>query len=67
MLTKDRIVAVGLLTQRDLEVLGTGFHRMFSVDADENDDNGFANLIAQLDKIDAITGGLRHPASLNCT
>lgn len=52
MLTKDRIVAVGLLTQRDLDVLGTGFHRLFSVGDDEDD--GFADLIAQLDKIDAI-------------
>ncbi len=50
-MTKDRIVAVGLLTQRDLDVLGTGFHRLFSVD----DDDAFADLIAQLDRIDAIT------------
>lgn len=53
-MTKDRIVAVGLLTQRDLDVLGTGFHRLFSVKA-EGDDDGFADLIAQLDGIDAIT------------
>ncbi len=64
MLTKDRIVAVGLLTQRDLEVLGTGFHRMFSVDADDNDDDGFADLIAQLDKIDAITADPEAPRSV---
>lgn len=55
MLTKERIVAVGLLTQRDLEVLGTGFHRLFSVNADDDEDDGFADLIAQLDKIDAIS------------
>lgn len=55
MLTKDRIVAVGLLTQRDLEVLGTGFHRLFSVNADDDGDDGFADLIAQLHKIDAIS------------
>lgn len=55
MLTKDRIVAVGLLTQRDLEVLGTGFHRLFSVNADDDEDDGFADLVAQLDKIDAIS------------
>jgi len=54
-LTKERIVAVGLLTQRDLEVLGTGFHRLFSVNADDDEDDGFADLIAQLDKIDAIS------------
>lgn len=55
MLTKERIVAVGLLTERDLEVLGTGFHRLFSVNADDDEDDGFADLIAQLDKIDAIS------------
>lgn len=55
MLTKDRIVAVGLLTQRDLEVLGTGFHRLFSVNADDDEDDGFADLIAQLDNIEAIS------------
>jgi hypothetical protein len=55
VLTKDRIVAVGLLTQRDLEVLGTGFHRLFSVNADDDEDDGFADLIAQLDKIEAIS------------
>lgn len=54
MLTRDRIVAVGLLTQRDLDVLGSGFHRLFSVETSDDDD-GFADLIAQLDKIDAIT------------
>ena len=66
MLTKDRIVAVGLLTQRDLEVLGTGFHRMISVDADadDDDDDGFADLIAQLDKIDAITADPEAPRSV---
>lgn len=51
-MTKDRIVAVGLLTQRDLDVLGTGFNRLFPVDSDDGLD-GFADLIAQLDKIDA--------------
>ena len=54
-MTKDRIVAVGLLTQRDLEVLGTGFHRLFSVNADDDGDDGFADLIAQLNKIEAIS------------
>lgn len=54
VLTKERIVAVGLLTQRDLDVLGAGFHRLFSVD-DSDGDDAFADLIAQLEKIDAIT------------
>lgn len=54
-MTKERIVAVGLLTQRELDVLGTGFHRLFSVAVDDDEDDGFADLLAQLDKIDAIT------------
>lgn len=54
VLTKDRIVAVGLLTQRDLDVLGTGFNRLFPVDTDDGL-NGFSDLIARLDKIDATT------------
>lgn len=54
VLTKDRIVAVGLLTQRDLDVLGTGFNRLFPVDTDDGL-NGFTDLIARLDKIDATT------------
>ena len=53
-MTKDRIVAVGLLTQRDLDVLGTGFNRLFPVDTDDGL-NGFTDLIARLDKIDATT------------
>lgn len=63
-MTKERIVAVGLLTQRDLEVLGTGFHRLFSIDASEDDDEGFADLIAQLDKIEAITPDPNAPQSV---
>ena len=51
---QERIVAVGLLTQRDLDVLGTGFNRLFPVDA-HDDGDGFADLIAQLDKVDAMT------------
>ena len=54
-LTKDRIVAVGLLTQRDLDVFGTGFHRLFAVAADDDKSDDFADLLAQLDEIDAIT------------
>lgn len=64
MLTKDRIVAVGLLTQRDLEVLGTGFHRLFSIDADDDDDDGFADLIARLDEIEAITADPQAPRAV---
>lgn len=34
-MTADRIVAVAFLTQRDLQVLGKGFTRHFSVPDDE--------------------------------
>jgi len=50
------IVAVGLLTPADLERLGNGFNRYYSVTNDET----FADLIAQLDKIPPVRG---HPAS----
>lgn len=50
---KDQIVAVGLLTQRDLDVLGTGFHRLFAVDQSDDEGDDFADLIAQLDRIEA--------------
>jgi hypothetical protein len=29
---KDRIIAIGLLTQRDVDVLGQGFSRLWPVD-----------------------------------
>ena len=31
-MVKDRIIAVGLLTQRDVDVLGQGFSRLWPVD-----------------------------------
>lgn len=47
-MSDDRIVAVGLLTARDLDVLGTGFRRLLPV-ADGAD---FADLIRALDGVD---------------
>ena len=41
----DRIVAVGLLTQRDVDVLGTGFRRMFPVEPNTD----FDDLLRRLD------------------
>ena len=64
-MTEERIVAVGLLTQRELDVLGTGFHRLFSVAIDDEDD-GFADLLAQLDKINAITLDQDAPREIKC-
>ncbi|MBN3538276.1 hypothetical protein [Sphingomonas pseudosanguinis] len=46
----DPIVAVGLLTQRDLDVLGTGFRRSFPV----REDTAFDDLLHALDSIEAI-------------
>lgn len=48
----ERIVAVGLLTARDLEVLGSGFRRVFQLDpAAEFDD-----LLLAIDRATAHTG-----------
>ncbi|WP_298091172.1 hypothetical protein [uncultured Sphingomonas sp.] len=47
----DRIVAIGLLTQRDLDVLGSGFRRSFSVE----DDHAFADLLEALDEIEEVS------------
>ncbi|WP_294244119.1 hypothetical protein [uncultured Sphingomonas sp.] len=46
----DPIVAVGLLTQRDLDVLGSGFRRSFPVE----EDTAFDDLLQALDSIEAI-------------
>jgi len=46
-MTEDRIVAVGLLTQRDLDVLGSGFRRLFTVEEPDI----FSDLLDQLDKV----------------
>ncbi|WP_230481456.1 hypothetical protein [Sphingomonas sp. Leaf21] len=46
----DQIVAVGLLTQRDLDVLGSGFRRSFPVE----EDAAFDDLLRALDSIEGI-------------
>ncbi len=43
----DKIVSIGLLTERDLAALGKGFHRHFPVDQDDL----FKDLIEKLDQI----------------
>jgi hypothetical protein len=42
----ERFVAVGLLTQRDLDVLGSGFHRAFPL----NHSADFAPLLKRIDE-----------------
>ena len=44
----DKIVSVGLLTQRDLDVLGTSFTRHFPVPRDDV----FDDLLRRLDQVD---------------
>lgn len=56
----ERIVAVGLLTARDIEVLGTGFRRLFPVERDTT----FDDLLHAIDEAVASKGGEgRQPAS----
>lgn len=49
-MSADRIVSVGLLSERDLHVLGKGFTRHFPI----ADDGQFADLLAQLDHVEAV-------------
>jgi hypothetical protein len=44
----DRFVAVGLLTRRDLDVLGSGFRRAFPL----NDTTDFTSLLIEIDRVD---------------
>lgn len=44
----ERVVAFGFLTNRDLELLGSGFNRHFPV----TNDDLFAELIDQLDRVE---------------
>jgi len=41
-------VAVGLLTERDIDVLGTGFRRLFPID----EAHPFDSLLQALDEVD---------------
>jgi len=49
-LSRDRIVAVGLLTAKDLELLGNGFRRLYAVE----EGDVFDELLEQLDRLDAV-------------
>lgn len=51
----DRIVAVGLLTRSDLDVLGRGFSRHFPVARDD----AFADLLAKLDGVEGVPARAR--------
>ena len=43
-----RFVSVGLLTQRDLDVLGSGFCRAFPL----NDTQDFTAMLVEIDQVD---------------
>lgn len=47
-MTQDGIVAVGLLTQRDVDALGTNFHRLWPVD----ETPCFSQLLQAIDEAD---------------
>ena len=51
-MAQEHIVAVGLLTDRDLERLGSGFKRCFPV----SDDRKFEDLLRAIDEADAASG-----------
>lgn len=48
-MAKEKIVAVGLLTEHDVRVLGQGFDRLFPIE----DLSGFEDLLAKLDDVEA--------------
>lgn len=43
---REKIVAVGLLTERDLSILGQGFRRLYRLD----DTTGFQHLLEAIDR-----------------
>ena len=53
-MAKERIVAVGLLTQREVELLGHGFSRLWPVD----ETPCFQDLLQAIDDADAELGRL---------
>lgn len=56
-MNQDRIVAVGLLSQEDLNRLGTSFQRVFPLGQDE----GFDDLLKAIDAAERMLhSGLEH-------
>ncbi|WP_243693907.1 hypothetical protein [Sphingomonas sp. BK235] len=49
-MTSQQIVAVGLLTEEDVAVLGKGFKRLFPVP----NDAAFDDLLAKLDSVNPV-------------
>ncbi len=46
----ERFVAVGLLTRRDLDVLGSGFRRAFPL----NNSTDFTSLLVEIDQAERL-------------
>ena len=57
-MSDERIVAVGLLTQREVELLGHGFSRLWPVD----DTPCFGDLLKAIDEADRNLKTCRHAA-----
>jgi hypothetical protein len=51
-MSSDKFVAVGLLTQRDLDVLGSGFRRAYPLD----ESTDFTALLRLIDEVDQARG-----------
>ena len=51
-MSSERFVAVGLLTRRDLDVLGSGFRRAFPLTATTD----FTYLLSQIDEVERSQG-----------
>ena len=49
-MASERIVAVGLLTQRDLNLLGPTFDRVWPVEEFQDQDAGFQDLLRAIDE-----------------
>ncbi len=56
--SSDRVVAVGLLTQRDVDVLGVGFRRLFPLEVD----GAFDDLLRELDRLERTPSPPRNPS-----
>lgn len=54
-LSGERVVAVGLLTERDLAILGEGFRRVYRIE----EGHDFHALLAEIDRADRALRGQR--------
>lgn len=54
----NQVVAVGLLTERDLAVLGEGFRRAYRID----EHHDFHDLLVAIDQAEEHQGRRQHPS-----